>query len=112
MNPLLLRAMVLIALGVAATASAADPPFECHWTDKPLKLDIAADQDLWKHAQVIDNFRIAWKTGDATKPRTSTKAKLLWDREYLYFHAEMEDRDLHVTVTQHQGMVWTSDVFE
>src|SRR5258706_10833540 len=99
MTPPLIRAAVLISVSIAALARAADPPFECRWTDKPLKLDLAADQPLWKNAQLIDNFRIAWKTGDASKPKASTKAQLMWDREYLYFMAEMEDRDLHVTVT-------------
>jgi hypothetical protein len=36
----------------------------------------------------------------------------LWDREYLYFFAAMEDTDLYADVTEHDGMTWENDVFE
>ena len=38
--------------------------------------------------------------------RTATTAKLLWDREYLYFFADMEDADLFADVTEHDGKTW------
>src|SRR5262249_27905600 len=51
--------------------------------------------------------------GDAARmARTATKAKLLWDREYLYFFAEMEDSDLFAEVKEHDGDTWNDDVFE
>ncbi len=46
------------------------------------------------------------------KPRTTTKARLLWDREYLYFLAEMQDTDLYADIKEHNGPIWTDDVFE
>src|SRR5258706_3340458 len=68
-------------------AMAATQPreFECRWTDIPITIDGHADEEAWKHAQSIDGFQISWAAGDARKPRTATKAKLLWDRDYLYF---------------------------
>ena len=47
-----------------------------------------------------------------SKARTATTAKLLWDREYLYFFAEMEDTDLFAEITEQDGMLWLNDVFE
>ena len=44
--------------------------------------------------------------------RTATTAKLLWDREYLYFFADMEDADLFADITEHDGNLWNNDVFE
>ncbi len=104
--------MAAVLLSIASFCTAADVSYECRWTDKPLSLDLAKDQDVWTRAQLIDNFTIHWNPQGSQKPKTSTRAKLLWDRENIYFWAEMEDRDLHVTVNEHQGMVWTSDVFE
>ena len=46
------------------------------------------------------------------KARSATKARLLWDSDYLYFCAEMEDVDLYADVKEHNGMCWTNDVFE
>jgi glucose/arabinose dehydrogenase len=97
-----------------ATAAAEPPPkvFECRWTDTPITIDGKADEEAWKHAQVIDHFYLPWLGKNARPARTATKAKLLWDREYLYFFAEMEDTDLYADVTEHDGMTWENDVFE
>jgi len=53
-----------------------------------------------------------WLGKNARWAKTATKAKLLWDREYLYFFADMEDTDLYADVTEHDGMTWDNDVFE
>src|SRR5262245_17749409 len=68
------------------------PPteFECRWARGPITIDGNADEDAWKHAQVIDNFYLPWLGPKARAAKTATKAKLLWDREYLYFFADME----------------------
>src|SRR3954467_36275 len=69
------------------------PPsaFECRWADTPITLDGVADEPAWKNAQTIDAFHLPWLGDKARMGRTKTTAKLLWDREYLYFHCEMED---------------------
>jgi glucose/arabinose dehydrogenase len=90
------------------------PPtqYECRWADGPITLDRKADEAAWKNAQVIDHFYLPWLGKNARKARTATKARLLWDREYLYFHAEMEDSDLYADVKEHDGPTWDNDVFE
>ncbi|MBI3823495.1 MAG: PQQ-dependent sugar dehydrogenase, partial [Planctomycetes bacterium] len=51
--------------------------------------------------------------GDKARPaKTKTKAKLLWDRDYIYFFADMEDADLYADIKEHNGMLWYNDVFE
>jgi hypothetical protein len=58
---------------------------------------------------VIDRFAIPW----AGKPTTTaTRARLLWDRENLYFLAEMQDADIYAEVQEHDGRTWQDDVFE
>ncbi|HJZ55883.1 MAG TPA: PQQ-dependent sugar dehydrogenase, partial [Gemmataceae bacterium] len=90
------------------------PPtaFECRWADTPITIDGTDDEPAWKHAQVIDTFHLPWLGDKARMARTATKARLLWDREYLYFFAEMEDTDLFADVLEHDGNTWTNDVFE
>lgn len=111
--------MVLVAMGgppVGGTAGLAVPKppaeFECRWTDTPITLDGKADEAAWKHAQLIDNFYLPWLGAKARAARTATKARLLWDREYLYFFADMEDADLYADVKEHDGQTWDNDVFE
>jgi uncharacterized repeat protein (TIGR03806 family) len=112
--------LLFLMSGGPAPAGGKEPPpliklppthFECHWATTPIKIDGKADEEAWKHAQVIDAFYLPW----LKKPRaarTATKARLLWDREYLYFFADMEDSDLYADVKEHDGQTWDNDVFE
>lgn len=86
--------------------------FECRWADTPIAIDGKLDDAAWKHAEVIDSFFLPWLKDKARPARTATKARLLWDREYLYFAAEMEDGDLYADVKEHDGQTWDNDVFE
>ncbi len=114
----ILGMFALVLLGGGETLSQSpktiSPPteFECRWTQTPPTLDGKADEDAWKHAQIIDNFYLPWLGAKARAARTATKARLLWDREYLYFFADMEDADLYADVKEHDGQTWDNDVFE
>ncbi|MCI0700321.1 MAG: PQQ-dependent sugar dehydrogenase, partial [Planctomycetia bacterium] len=90
------------------------PPtnFECRWADSSITLDGTADEAAWKHAQPISAFHLPWLGDKARMSRTATSAKLLWDRDYLYFHAQMEDSDLFADIKEHDGELWRNDVFE
>ncbi|MBY0455883.1 MAG: carbohydrate-binding family 9-like protein, partial [Gemmataceae bacterium] len=96
----------------AALKEAPSASFECRWVDSPITLDGLADEPAWKHAQSITAFHVPWLGDKARMSRTATTAKLLWDRDYLYFHADMEDSDLFADITEHDGDLWKNDVFE
>ncbi|HUR46811.1 MAG TPA: PQQ-dependent sugar dehydrogenase [Candidatus Saccharimonadales bacterium] len=86
--------------------------FECRWADGPIQIDGRANDTAWQRAQVITNFSMPW-LGDGKHPApTATEARMLWDREYLYFFAQMQDADLYADVTNHDGTIWDNDVFE
>lgn len=86
--------------------------FECRWATSRIEIDGKADDKAWAAAEPIDNFYLPW-LGENTRPaKTATRAKLLWDRQYLYFFAEMDDSDLYADVKQHDGQTWNNDVFE
>jgi uncharacterized repeat protein (TIGR03806 family) len=85
--------------------------FECRFAAAPIKITGKGTDPAWKNAQTIDNFYLPW----LEKPRpakTKTRAKLLWDREFLYFFADMEDADLFADIKEHNGNLWNNDVFE
>ncbi len=111
--PLLVAGLwVSVSAQPAVTPKEPQAGFECRWTEEPITIDGKADEAAWKHAQVIDNFHLPWLGAKARPARTKTSAKLLWDREYLYFFADMEDSDLYADVTEHDGETWDNDVFE
>ena len=103
--------LVYLSLAVAfVTPLAIAEDFVCHWAQGPIVIDGIADDKAWSNATLIDGFRIP---GSLTPvPQTATRARLLWDRQYLYFFAELEDHDLFADITEHDGMTWNNDVFE
>jgi hypothetical protein len=115
---LLCLAVGLILFGgrpAAAPRAAADdetPPAvreaECRRAGR-IKIDGVIDEMAWARAQLLQDFSAFW---EKRKAKSATKARLLWDNEYLYFCAEMEDVDLYADVREHNGMCWTNDVFE
>jgi hypothetical protein len=98
----------------ALPAAADDEPpavraAECRWASGRMKLDGYLDEVAWEKAQLLEDFSAFW---EKRKARSATKARLLWDANYLYFGADMEDVDLYADVTRRNGMTWTNDVFE
>lgn len=111
--------LVLLPLGWHASEGEGQPgkpkpaatEFECRFTQTPIKITGKGTDPAWKNAQTIDNFKLPWL--EKPRPaRTKTKAKLLWDREFLYFFADMEDADLYADIKEHNGNLWYNDVFE
>ncbi len=103
--------LTFILLTIATVRS---EDFVCHWAAVPLTIDGAADEEAWTRAQVIDGFRIpgAKQAEAIALPKAATRARLLWDRQYLYFYAQLDDHDLFADVIERDGKTWDNDVFE
>jgi glucose/arabinose dehydrogenase len=86
--------------------------FECRFTERPVKIDGKGDDEAWRHAQTIDGFYLPWLGEKARAARTATRARLLWDREYLYFFADMEDTDLYADTKPGDDGIGAGDSFE
>jgi glucose/arabinose dehydrogenase len=111
----LMAALLIVAVSSAdeGQPKASSPaPYECRWAEDPITVDGVADEADWKHAQAIDKFTLPWLQDKDRPAKTATRARLLWDREHLYFFAEMDDSDLYADVKEHDGQTWNNDVFE
>ena len=102
----------LLATASAFAAEEAKPTFECRWAGGPIKIDGKADEPPGSTPSRSTSSTLPWLKEKARPAKTATKATLLWDREYLYFFAEMDDADLFADVKEHDGMTWDNDVFE
>jgi uncharacterized repeat protein (TIGR03806 family) len=98
-------------IGLLLLLHAASPADECRWTDGPIIVDGKADEPAWKHAAIVDRFGQPW-LGTKGRISNATRARLLWDREHLYFFADMDDADLFAAVKEHDGRTWLDDCFE
>lgn len=88
-----MRHTTAIALSLLISASAVAEPrdsVECRFTGTPVVIDGKADDVGWKHADVVDHFYLPWLGKNAHRADAATTARLLWDREYFYFFAELD----------------------
>lgn len=105
-------ALAALLAGLAPAQDVKERLVECRWAVGPIEIDGKGDDPDWQHAELIDKFGLPWLKEDARGAKTATKARLLWDREFLYFFAELEDHDLFADIVEHDGRTWLNDVFE
>jgi hypothetical protein len=68
-------------------------------------------ETAWANAAWTDPFVDI--EGDAKpRPRFRTRARLLWDDEYLYIAAELEEPHVWATLTEHDEIVFHDNDFE
>jgi len=85
--------------------------YVCGFTKGPVVIDGRLDEPAWKAAPWTDDF--ADIEGDRNpKPRFRTRAKMLWDNDYFYIAAELEEPHVSATVTQHDAVVFQDNDFE
>src|SRR5438128_5015279 len=94
-----------------AAQPAAGKVFECRYCLGTIEIDGVINEAAWKKPKASQEIELTvpWQN---RKAKTATTARLLWDAQYLYFAAEMEDSDLYADVLQPNGRTWENDVFE
>ena len=115
LNPSRVLPVVMLLFLLATSAASAEKhktKFQCRWTDEAITIDGKADEQAWRAAKVIDHFYLPWLKDNPRPAKTKTTARLLWNRQYLYFFSDMQDTDLYADVTEHDGQTWSNDVFE
>lgn len=103
--------LLLAACGIAVFAFAnlrplqASPGYYCYRADKPVRVDGRLDEKAWRDVPWILTRGLA----DGLPPRYSTKAKMLWDDNYLYVGFEVEEPNVWGVVGKDAGesrQVW------
>lgn len=83
----------------------------CHWTPKPIRMDGTLTDPGWKTAPWTDDF-VDIEGDKKPKPRFRTRAKMLWDAEYFYIGAELEEPDVWATLTVRDSVIFHDNDFE
>ena len=85
--------------------------YVCHHTTGPIVVDGRLSEVDWQGAEWTREFRDI--EGDAKpKPRFRTRARMLWDDEYFYVAAEMEEPHVWGTITNHDAVIFQDNDFE
>ena len=83
----------------------------CHYTEQALTIDGRLDKPAWKSVPWSDDFKDI--EGDSKpKPRFRTRVKMLWDDDYFYVAAELEEPHVWATLTQHDSVIFQDNDFE
>lgn len=80
-------------------------------TAGPLEIDGRLDEPSWQRAAWTRYFADI-EGRDRPEPRFHTRAKVLWDDEFLYVAADLEEPDVWATLTQRDAVIYHDNDFE
>lgn len=89
------------------------PPrgYVCFRPATPIVIDGRPDETAWQQAPWTEDFVDI--EGDARPaPRFRTRAKMLWDDEFFYVAAELEEPHVWGTLTKHDSVIFQDNDFE
>lgn len=85
--------------------------YVCRQTPAPLAIDGKLDEPVWAHAAWTDDF-VDIEGERMPRPRFRTRAKMLWDNEYFYIGALLEEPHVWATLRQHDTVIFIDNDFE
>ncbi|MCM8570905.1 carbohydrate-binding family 9-like protein [Gramella jeungdoensis] len=101
--------ILLISFGVTAQKSNTPRTYITYKTNQPLKIDGLDSEDAWQKATWSQDFiDIEGKK----IPEFKTNLKMLWDEQYLYFFAKLEEPHVWATLKQRDTVIFYNNDFE
>jgi hypothetical protein len=107
---------VLLGAGIGAVVPvAASVPapsaYSCLRASAPIDIDGKLDDAAWRNAPWSADF-VDIEGDRKPRPKFRTRVKMLWDDQYLYIGAEMEEPEVKATLTQHDAVIFKDNDFE
>lgn len=85
--------------------------YTCFRTTAPIVIDGKLDELDWQKAEWTNLF-VDIEGGRRHNPEYETRAKMLWDDEYLYIAAWMEEPHIWATLTERESVIFHDNDFE
>src|SRR5260370_5199326 len=105
------RLLLFAAFAAALSAQPAPLRYMCLRAVPRIRTDGRLDDPAWRNAAWTPAFVDI--EGDAKpRPRFQTRAKMLWDDQYLYIAAELEEPHVWATLTEHDAVIFRDNDFE
>jgi hypothetical protein len=95
----------------AQDAQPAPLSYDCYRTKTPIRIDGKLDDAAWKKAKWTSDF-VDIEGAAKPTPRFRTRAKMLWDDQYLYVAAELEEPNVAGALTKHDSVIFKDNDFE
>ena len=85
--------------------------YVCHRADSPLTIDGRLDEPSWQRVPWTEDF-VDIEGDKKPTPRFRTRAKMLWDDQYFYVGAHLEEPHVWGTLTEHDSVIFQDNDFE
>src|SRR5262245_39064809 len=85
--------------------------YVCYRMIGPMKIDGRLDEASWLAAAWTQEF-VDIEGNGRPKPRFRTRAKMLWDDDYFYVGAELEEPHVWGALTNHDAVIFHDNDFE
>lgn len=102
---------IILVLGTSNCSFTQPRNYICYRTLNPIKIDGKADEFDWNNAPWTESF-VDIEGDSKPLPRLQTRAKMLWDKDYFYFFAKLEEPHIWATLTERDAVIYYDDDFE
>jgi hypothetical protein len=110
-----LLVLLTLAVCIQGSSAQADKPHPKGYvackTTSPIQMDGKLTEAAWKSAPWTDDFQDIEGAIRPT-PRFRTRAKMLWDDNYLYIGAELQEPHVWATLQQRDTVIFIDNDFE
>lgn len=83
----------------------------CYKSAEPLTIDGKLNEPAWGKAEWT-NYFVDIEGSAKPAPRFSTRVKMLWDENYLYIAAELQEPDIWGTIKDRDSVIFRDNDFE
>ncbi len=85
--------------------------YVCYKTQASINIDGLPSEQDWSKADWTESF-VDIEGTLKPKPTHNTQVKMLWDDQYFYFYAQMEEPHIWATLTERDAVIFYDDDFE
>src|SRR3954454_5155970 len=104
-------AVVLFLLAPFAASQPSPQHYTCYRADRPIRIDGRLDDAAWRNAAWSGWF-VDIQGAKKPRPRFRTRMRMLWEDEYLYVAAALEEPHVWGTLTEHDSVIFHDNDFE
>ena len=104
---------VILSVVTSAWAQPSTPPktYTCYLADRKISIDGRLNEQAWKKAPWTSSF-VDIEGDKKPLPLQETRAKMLWDDEYLYIGAQIEEEHIWAYQDKKDQIVYLENDFE
>lgn len=102
---------LLLLLAVSIVKADEVRKYNCNYTSDKIEIDGVINDNAWKYANWTEEF-VDITGNDSLKPFQRTKVKMLWDDNYFYFAAFLEEDNVWATLKNRDEIIYRNNDFE